>query len=140
MRRTRSARADRPAHTADTRALRLSGKRIGFAAIALAVLVPAALPAMEPVSFFSFGVGGNGSRRRRQLDQHPEPDRQPEGPAGAAGATRTVLTYTNSDNQPRYLRIYSLDTFDGDQFGDDAAEGRAGEPDGERPAAAAARA
>ncbi|SEL24966.1 transglutaminase TgpA family protein [Nonomuraea pusilla] len=106
---------DGPRERADTGGLRLSGKRIGFAAIALAVLLPAALPAMEPVSFFTFGVGGRGNGKgntisiadpianlRGQLDL---PER------------RTVLTYTSSDDRPRYLRMYALDKFDGQQFG-----------------------
>jgi len=121
VRRTRSARADLPAHTADTRALRLSGKRIGFAAIALAVLVPAALPAMEPVSFFSFGVGGNGSGLGNSISI-PNPIANLKGQLELP-EKRTVLTYVNNDNQPRYLRIYALDTFDGDQFGMTQPEG-----------------
>ncbi|MFG1680324.1 transglutaminaseTgpA domain-containing protein [Nonomuraea sp. NPDC049269] len=118
VRRTRIATSPVPGaerETADTRGLRLSGKRIGFAAIALAVLVPAALPAMEPVSFFSFGVGGRGSGKGNSISI-PDPI------AGLKGQLelperRTVLSYTNSDDQPRYLRIYSLDTFDGEKFG-----------------------
>ncbi|MFG3440444.1 transglutaminaseTgpA domain-containing protein [Nonomuraea sp. NPDC047897] len=126
VRRTRMATAEgrsgsRPAM--DTRGLRLSGKRIGFAAIALAVLVPAALPAMEPVSFFTFGVGGRGSGAGNSISI-PSPI------AGLRGQLelperRTVLTYTNNDDQPRYLRIYALDTFDGEQFGMTRPEGSA---------------
>ncbi|MEZ7128485.1 transglutaminaseTgpA domain-containing protein [Nonomuraea sp. AD125B] len=101
---------------ADTSGLRLSGKRIGFAAIALAVLVPALLPAMEPVSFFQFGVGGSGTGGRGNSISIPNPI------AGLRGQLelperRIVLTYASNDNQPRYLRIYALDTFDGQQFG-----------------------
>ncbi|WP_433509915.1 transglutaminaseTgpA domain-containing protein [Nonomuraea sp. CA-143628] len=118
VRRTRVATSPVPGaerETADTRGLRLSGKRIGFAAIALAVLVPAALPAMEPVSFFTFGVGGSGSGRGNSISI-PNPI------AGLKGQLelperRVVLSYTNTDDKPRYLRIYSLDTFDGEQFG-----------------------
>ncbi|TMR20678.1 transglutaminase domain-containing protein [Nonomuraea turkmeniaca] len=102
--------------SADTSGLRLSGKRIGFAAIALAVAVPALLPAMEPVSFFQFGVGGSGTGGRGNSISIPNPI------AGLRGQLdlperRTVLTYTNNDDKPRYLRIYALDTFDGQQFG-----------------------
>ncbi|MFI7446942.1 DUF3488 and DUF4129 domain-containing transglutaminase family protein [Nonomuraea sp. NPDC049714] len=123
VRRTRSARAEAPAAAgvADTRGLRLSGKRIGFAAIALAVVVPAALPAMEPVSFFSFGVGGNGSGRGNSISI-PNPIANLKGQLELP-EKRTVLTYVSSDNQPRYLRIYALDTFDGDQFGMTQPEG-----------------
>ncbi|WP_113701859.1 transglutaminaseTgpA domain-containing protein [Nonomuraea lactucae] len=99
----------------DTRGLRLSGKRIGFAAIALAVLLPAALPAMEPVSFFTFGVGGGGSGSGNSISI-PNPIANLKGQLELP-EKRVVLSYTNNDDKPRYLRIYSLDTFDGEQFG-----------------------
>ncbi|TDD34268.1 transglutaminase domain-containing protein [Nonomuraea terrae] len=118
VRRTRLAPgrpvAARPA-TADTSALRLSGKRIGFAAIALAVLLPALLPAMEPVSFFTFGVGGSGSGRGNSISI-PNPIANLKGQLELP-EPREVLSYTNNDDTPRYLRIYALDTFDGQQFG-----------------------
>ncbi|MFC5830798.1 transglutaminaseTgpA domain-containing protein [Nonomuraea insulae] len=115
VRRTRAATSPAPRGSADTSGLRLSGKRIGFAAIALAVSLPALLPAMEPVSFFTFGVGGRGSGPGNSISI-PNPI------AGLRGQLdlpeqRTVLTYTNNDDTPRYLRIYALDTFDGQQFG-----------------------
>jgi transglutaminase-like putative cysteine protease len=117
VRRTRMPSSDTPASraTADTRGLRLSGKRIGFAAIALAVLLPAALPAMEPVSFFTFGVGGKGSGKGNSISI-PNPIANLKGQLELP-ERRVVLTYTNNDDRPRYLRIYALDTFDGDQFG-----------------------
>ncbi|HEX4818371.1 MAG TPA: DUF3488 and transglutaminase-like domain-containing protein [Nonomuraea sp.] len=104
-----------PRAGADTSGLRLSGKRIGFAAIALAVLVPALLPAMEPVSFFQFGVGGTGTGRGNSISI-PNPIANLKGQLDLP-EHRVVLTYTNNDDQPRYLRIYALDTFDGQQFG-----------------------
>ncbi len=121
VRRIRMTGAEPRTPAADTSGLRLSGKRIGFAAIALAVIVPAALPAMEPVSFFSFGVGGSGSGRGNSISI-PNPIANLKGQLELP-ERRTVLTYTNSDNQPRYLRIYALDTFDGDQFGMTPPEG-----------------
>jgi hypothetical protein len=116
VRRTRAAATPGEAvPPMDTRGLRLSGKRIGFAAIALAVLLPAALPAMEPVSFFTFGVGGRGSGPGNSISI-PNPIVNLKGQLELP-EQRTVLSYTNSDDTPRYLRIYSLDTFDGQQFG-----------------------
>ncbi|MGW0482337.1 transglutaminase family protein [Nonomuraea sp. NPDC003214] len=116
VRRTRAAQqTPRAGGQADTSGLRLSGKRIGFAAIALAVVVPAALPAMEPVSFFTFGVGGSGSGRGNSISI-PDPIADLKGRLELP-ERRTVLTYTNNDSRPRYLRIYALDTFDGEQFG-----------------------
>ncbi|MER6945750.1 DUF3488 and transglutaminase-like domain-containing protein [Nonomuraea sp. NPDC000554] len=118
VRRTRASAAlspDTPRETADTSGLRLSGKRIGFAAIALAVLLGWAMPPMEPVSFFTFGVGGRGSGKGNSISI-PNPIANLKGQLELP-ERRTVLTYTNSDDTPRYLRIYSLDTFDGEQFG-----------------------
>ncbi|NUS09680.1 MAG: transglutaminase domain-containing protein, partial [Nonomuraea sp.] len=118
VRRTRSAtgpQADSGRVRADTSGLRLSGKRIGFAAIALAILLPAALPVMEPVSFFQFGVGGRGPGKGNSISI-PNPIANLKGQLELP-ERRVVLTYTNNDNKPRYLRIYSLDTFDGQQFG-----------------------
>ncbi|MFI7124229.1 transglutaminaseTgpA domain-containing protein [Nonomuraea sp. NPDC050153] len=117
VRRTTRATAARPEAraTADTSGLRLSGKRIGFAAILLAVLVPALLPAMEPVSFFTFGVGGSGPGRGNSISI-PNPIANLKGQLELP-ERRVVLTYANTDDKPRYLRIYALDTFDGQQFG-----------------------
>ncbi|MFI6630276.1 DUF3488 and DUF4129 domain-containing transglutaminase family protein [Nonomuraea fuscirosea] len=123
VRRTRSATSPSPSRSApggarvaaDTRGLRLSGKRIGFAAILLAVLLPAALPAMEPVSFFTFGVGGRGSGPGNSISI-ANPIASLKGQLDLP-ERRVVLTYTNNDDTPRYLRIYALDTFDGQQFG-----------------------
>ncbi|MEV1176978.1 DUF3488 and transglutaminase-like domain-containing protein, partial [Nonomuraea sp. NPDC049784] len=116
VRRTRAA-TSQPAtpSRADTSGLRLSGKRIGFAAIALAVLVPALLPAMEPVSFFTFGVGGSGPGKGNSISI-PNPIANLKGQLELP-ERRVVLTYKNNDDKPRYLRIYTLDTFDGQQFG-----------------------
>ncbi|MEV0202777.1 DUF3488 and transglutaminase-like domain-containing protein [Nonomuraea sp. NPDC050691] len=106
---------ERARETADTRGLRLSGKRIGFAAVVLAVLVPATLPSMEPVSFFTFGVGGSGSGTGNSISI-ANPIASLKGQLNLP-APRVVLSYTNSDDKPRYLRIFALDTFDGEQFG-----------------------
>ncbi|WP_433441937.1 transglutaminaseTgpA domain-containing protein [Nonomuraea sp. CA-141351] len=116
VRRTRAATSQSATPSpADTSGLRLSGKRIGFAAIALAVLVPALLPAMEPVSFFTFGVGGSGPGKGNSISI-PNPIANLKGQLELP-ERRVVLTYKNNDDKPRYLRIYTLDTFDGQQFG-----------------------
>ncbi|WP_327085841.1 DUF3488 and transglutaminase-like domain-containing protein [Nonomuraea sp. NBC_01738] len=115
VRRTRAAASLSREETADTRGLRLSGKRIGFAAILMAVLLPAALPAMEPVSFFTFGVGGSGTGGKGNSISIPHPVADLRGKLELS-EKRVVLSYTNSDDKPRYLRIYSLDSFDGEGF------------------------
>lgn len=115
VRRTRAATTQTIRDNADTRGLRLSGKRIGFAAIGMAVLLPALLPPMEPVSFFTFGVGGNGKGGKGNSISIPNPIANLKGQLDLP-EKRTVLTYTASDDKPRYLRIYSLDLFDGEKF------------------------
>ncbi|MGI5159589.1 transglutaminase TgpA family protein [Microbispora sp. CA-102843] len=98
----------------DTERLALSGKRIGVTAIALAVLVPAVLPALSPDPLFGFGVGNGLGGGGGNIGI-------PDAIAKLGGQLRqqsnaTVLTYTSSDNVPRYLRIYSLDIFDGTKW------------------------
>lgn len=114
VRRTRVATTQTIRDAADTRGLRLSGKRIGFAAIGLAILIPWAIPAMEPVSFFTFGVGGSGKGKGNSISI-PNPIANLKGQLDLP-QKRTVLTYTATDNVPRYLRLYSLDLFDGEKF------------------------
>lgn len=110
VRRSGTAFGDAP----DTQRLALSGKRIGVTAIALAVLVPAVLPALSPDPLFGFGVGNGLGGGGGNIGI-------PDAIAKLGGQLRqdrnaTVLTYTSSDDQPRYLRIYSLDVFDGTKW------------------------
>ncbi|WP_169978490.1 DUF3488 and transglutaminase-like domain-containing protein [Microbispora sp. H10836] len=98
----------------DTERLALSGKRIGVTAIALAIMVPAVLPALSPDPLFGFGVGNGLGGGGGNIGI-------PDAIAKLGGQLRqqsngTVLTYTSSDDVPRYLRIYSLDIFDGTKW------------------------
>jgi transglutaminase-like putative cysteine protease len=108
-------------HT-DAAPLSLAGKRIGFAAVALAVTLPALLPTLPPNPLFGFGVG-SGTGRGGNMITIPNPIASLRGQLTQPGDA-TVLTYTNSDNIPRYLRMYSLDTFDGDQWTMSQPKGR----------------
>ncbi|GGS54036.1 transglutaminase [Planobispora rosea] len=112
VRRTPSFVAPRPA--ADPGTLRLSGKRVGFTAIALAILLPSLLPTLEPDPLFGFGVG-NGNGKGGNSISVPNPIVNLRGELSLP-ANSTVLTYSSSDNLPRYLRLYSLDNFDGEQW------------------------
>ncbi|MCC5579425.1 transglutaminase domain-containing protein [Microtetraspora sp. AC03309] len=107
VRRSRTAGADK----ADSGRLALSGKRIGATAITLAIVVPALIPALSPDPLFGFGVG-NGSGRGGSSIGIPDAIAKLSGQL-AQQENATVLTYTSADDQPRYLRIYSLDVFDG---------------------------
>ncbi|MFO7251256.1 MAG: DUF3488 and transglutaminase-like domain-containing protein [Actinomycetes bacterium] len=122
-------RAHRPAASAPPgspaaggASFRLSGKRIGYAAIALAILVPALVPTLEPEPLFGFGPGGGPGGRGNTITI-------PNPVAGMRGQltqteNATVLTYTSSDGAPRYLRLWSLDRFDGEEWGMSSPRGR----------------
>lgn len=105
----------------DTERPALSGKRIGVAAIALAILLPGLLPALSPDPLFGFGVG-NGLGKGGSIGI-------PDAMIKLGGQLRqaenaTVLTYSTSDGRPRYLRIYSLDIFDGSKWTVSTLHGR----------------
>ncbi|MFC6087268.1 transglutaminase TgpA family protein [Sphaerisporangium aureirubrum] len=99
--------------SAETTPLSPAGKRIGVAAIALAIALPALLPTLSPNPLFGFGVGSSGEGGNTITIPNPIASLRGQltQPANA-----TVLTYTNNDDVPRYLRMYSLDTFDGTQW------------------------
>ncbi|MFC4535303.1 transglutaminaseTgpA domain-containing protein [Sphaerisporangium dianthi] len=107
---------------ADTAPLSLTGKRIGFAAIALAITLPALLPTLEPSPLFGFGVG-SGDGRGGNTITIPNPIASLRGQL-TQPRNATVLTYGNTDNVPRYLRMYALDTFDGEQWTMSQPKGR----------------
>ncbi|MEW9528007.1 DUF3488 and DUF4129 domain-containing transglutaminase family protein [Microbispora sp. NPDC049125] len=120
VRRSRSTTS--AATTPDTERLALSGKRIGVMAIVLAVVVPALLPALAPDPVFGFGVGNGLGGGGGNIGV-------PDAIAKLGGQLRqqansTVLTYTTSDDKPRYLRIYSLDVFDGQKWTFSSLRGR----------------
>ena len=109
-----SARAgleERYTATAQTSPLVAVGRRIGFSAITLAVVVPMLVPGLSPRALFGggggFGFGGGKSsittynpivKLKGQLVQ-PEPT--------------TLLTVTTDDPDPGNVRMTALDTFDG---------------------------
>jgi transglutaminase-like putative cysteine protease len=119
VRRTRAVTTDA---APDTGRLALSGRRIGVTAIGLAVLLPALLPNLAPAPLFSFGVGNGLGPGGGNIGI---PDAIAElGGELRQEANNTVLTYTSSDDQPRYLRIYSLDVFDGTKWTVNPLRGR----------------
>ncbi|WP_433255581.1 transglutaminase TgpA family protein [Streptosporangium sp. CA-135522] len=110
-----------PKAAPDTGTLRLSGKRIGVTAIALAILLPALLPTLEPDPLFGFGVG-NGKGGGGNSISIANPIVSLRGQLSLPNNS-TVLTYTSSDGSPRYLRLHSLDVFDGEQWTMTAPQG-----------------
>ncbi len=96
----------------DTRALAASGRRIGLAAISVAILIPQLIPGIGVHGLFSGGAspGGAGGRERVQL---PNPIVQMQQQLQAP-SPQTVLTYTTDDADPasQYLQVYVLN-YDG---------------------------
>ncbi|WP_214108203.1 transglutaminase TgpA family protein [Acrocarpospora catenulata] len=119
VRRSRTSTAD-PSSASGR--LTLSGKRVGVTAIALAVLVPALIPTLNPDPLFGFGVG-NGLGRGGNNVGIPDAIAKLSGELSQP-QNATVMTYTSADDTPRYLRIYSLDVFDGRQFKPSSLRGR----------------
>ncbi|WP_283133591.1 transglutaminase TgpA family protein [Rhizohabitans arisaemae] len=105
----------------DVTRLAVTGKRIGVAAVGLAVVVPAMLPSLTPNPIFAFGVGeGPGGN----TVTFPNPIASLRGNLNLP-VELTVMTYQNNDSIARYLRIYSLDVFDGTQWTMTPPQGRA---------------
>ena len=91
----------------DTRALAASGRRIGLAAISVAILIPLLIPGIGVHGLFSGGASpGPNGRDRVQL---PNPIVQMQQQLQAP-STQTVLTYTTDDADPasQYLQVYVL--------------------------------
>ncbi|WP_344955540.1 DUF3488 and transglutaminase-like domain-containing protein [Actinomadura miaoliensis] len=98
----------------DTGAMAAAGRRIGVAAVAVAVLVPAVTPGIH--SRGMFGMGSGGGRGGTQTVTTPDPlvslKRELTRPDDLL-----VLRYRSDDSdRPDYLRLYSLDRFDGDRW------------------------
>ncbi|MEV8631420.1 DUF3488 and transglutaminase-like domain-containing protein [Streptosporangium sp. NPDC051023] len=110
----RTSATGAPRTGSDVGVLRLSGKRIGLTAVVLAILLPALLPTLEPNPLFGFGIG-NGRGRGGNSISIPNPIVNLRGELSLPNNSG-VLSYTTSDGEPRYLRMYSLDIFDGQQW------------------------
>ena len=106
--------AERP----DSSPLAAAGKRIGLTAVAMAIVLPFAVPGLEPHGLLGFGVGdGGGGGRQGSITHHPEPDGQPAAPARTLPENADRADVQHQRRLPRdYLRMYSLDPFDGDQW------------------------
>jgi transglutaminase-like putative cysteine protease len=95
----------------DTRALAASGRRIGLAAISIAILVPLLVPGIRVHGLFGAGAAPGASGPARV--QLPNPLVQMQAQLEAA-TPQTVLTYTTDSPDPasQYLQVYVLN-YDG---------------------------
>ncbi|MCP9954967.1 DUF3488 and transglutaminase-like domain-containing protein [Actinomadura madurae] len=97
----------------ETSALAASGRRIAAGAVAVAVLVPAAVPGLQPRGFFGFG---GGASQGTQTVTTPDPLVSLKRELTRLDDS-VVLTYRTDDREsPGYLRLYALDQFDGDRW------------------------
>ncbi|WP_246006956.1 transglutaminaseTgpA domain-containing protein [Actinomadura pelletieri] len=97
----------------DVAALAASGRRIAVGAVAVAVMVPAAVPGLQPRGLFGIGGPGDGGT---QTVTTPDPLVSLKRELTRLDDS-IVLTYrTNDSVSPDYLRLYALDKFEGDRW------------------------
>jgi transglutaminase-like putative cysteine protease len=95
----------------DTRALAATGRRVGFAAVALALFIPLFVPGLHMTRLFGNGqpgIGGNTGAAGAAVAGFPDPTTQLSQELQESQATAT-LAYTSTDPVPGYLQIYVLD-------------------------------
>jgi transglutaminase-like putative cysteine protease len=93
----------------DDRAASAVGRRIGAAALSVAVVVPALTPGLHTRLVGGHG-GGTGVGSRTATTYNPITRLRDDLRLPTA---RDVLTYTTDSPQPNYLRLTTLDTFTG---------------------------
>ena len=94
----------------DTRALAATGRRVGFAAVALALFIPLFVPGLHMTRLFGNGQPGIGGYAGTggTVAGFPDPNTQLSQELTQSQAT-TVLAYTTTESAPGYLQIYVLD-------------------------------
>ena len=107
-----------PRRALDERSLGRTGRRIGVAALGLALVVPVLVPGLDQRVFASGGGNGLGGGSRSTVTYNPL--------TALAGQLRlpqprTLVTYRTTDPAPDYLRLTTLDRFD-DRTGWSASE------------------
>jgi transglutaminase-like putative cysteine protease len=104
----------------DSSPLAASGRRIGLAAVAIAIILPFAVPGIEPRGLLGIGGGGGSDTAAGSgsvtgldaLDPLVSVRRQL-----VRNGDANVLDYHTTDGAaPDYLRMYSLDRFDGERW------------------------
>ena len=90
--------------TPNTKELAAAGRRIGVAAVVIALFVPLLVPGLRDHKLFSGGGAGNGP-----LVALPNPLVQMNSELHRTNPVR-VLTYRTTDPAPQYLQVYVLST------------------------------
>ncbi|MDT7572455.1 MAG: hypothetical protein QOE05_2629 [Actinomycetota bacterium] len=100
-------RPDRSARYDDTSLGRV-GRRIGAAALGVAVIVPAMIPGLDARLLGGGGGDGNGKGSRTTTTYNPITKLRDDLRLPKA---RDILSYTTNDKSPDYLRMTTLDQF-----------------------------
>ncbi len=110
----RSAPATTAGHDPDAGSPGRVGRRIGAAALGLAAFVPAVVPGLDARLLPGSGGGdGDGGGQRTTVTYNPVTELQGQ---LTLPEPRTLLTYRTDDPFPDYLRLTTLDQFDGSQW------------------------
>jgi hypothetical protein len=109
----RSARGDGVFTAAPAEPLGVVGRRIGAAALGLAVVFPAFVPIVGGGLFSGNGSGGSGGKGTGNSSVTTINPLVGIASDLTARSDTQVLTYTSSDANPDYLRMITLDGFDG---------------------------
>lgn len=96
-----------PDEIPDTRALATTGRRVGFAAVALALFIPVFIPGLHTTRLFG-GQPGIGGIPVPGGAGFPDPNTQLSNELHESKA-KTVLTYSSTDEAPGYFQLYVLD-------------------------------
>jgi transglutaminase-like putative cysteine protease len=95
----------------DTRPLAAAGRRVGFAAVVVALFLPLAVPGLHFTRLFGGGqpgIGGSGGHGGSGgAVAFPGPDIQLSQQLHTSAAS-TVLVYTSTASVPDYLQIYTV--------------------------------
>jgi hypothetical protein len=93
-------------YSPDTRPLAATGRRIGFAAVVIALCLPLLVPGMKQHKLFPSTGSGDSHGYHGQISL-PDPVALLTQQLHESRA-QTVLTYKTTDNQPPYLQVYVL--------------------------------
>jgi transglutaminase-like putative cysteine protease len=96
----------------DTRALAATGRRVGFASVAVALLLPLLIPGLHTTRLFGGrpGIGGTGGSASAQSGSagFPDPNTQLSKELHEPRPS-TLLVYKTANPVPDYLQLYVLD-------------------------------
>jgi transglutaminase-like putative cysteine protease len=91
----------------DTSPLTATGRRIGFASIVVALIVPVVVPGLHVTRLFGSGTPGISGNGQGAIS-FPNPQTQISGDL-REGAAGPVLSFTTTAADPDYLQVYVLD-------------------------------